>query len=124
MSSHNVFGRHLIILAFSGLANLFCWLCLIHLPQAIENHKTGSAAALSPQMLGLWVLGDIAGIFGLLLNKTFGTPFVTQLYYFLMDFVLVLQFVYFRKYPRNKANNESSEHLIDGDNLDDLQFSQ
>lgn len=91
---------------FLGLLNLLCWLGFIHVPQLILNHKNGSAAALSLPMLLLWVVGDLAGLFSCFLTGTYGTVIVTQFYYFLMDFALVVQYFYFKWYPRPQGDVE------------------
>ena len=94
----------------AGLASLACWV-FAQFPQIARNHRSRSAAALSPAFLAEWLAGDTCNLIGCLLltvqaakatkdgsggsggGGVLKTQTATAAYFICVDCVLILQYV-------------------------------
>lgn len=90
-----------------GLSSIGFWL-FANLPQIIENYRKSNADSLAPAFLLQWILGDSLNLIGSILADQLPTQIATAVYYVLMDFILIGQYIYYKikeRIKQKKANN-------------------
>ena len=67
------------------------------LPQLIENYKTGSADGVSLAFLAVWLIGDLANLFGAIWANLVPTVIALAIYFCFADSVLIVQCLYYKR---------------------------
>ncbi|KAG2378515.1 hypothetical protein C9374_008154 [Naegleria lovaniensis] len=102
-----------------GLSSIGFWL-FANLPQIIENYRKSNAESLAPAFLLQWILGDSLNLIGSILADQLATQIATAVYYVLMDFILIGQYIYYKLKDRIKQkraqNNININGFEDGEN--------
>jgi uncharacterized protein with PQ loop repeat len=77
-----------------GLSSLGFW-AISQIPQVITNCRRSDASSLSPFFLLIWAIGDSTNLLGAILTGQLATQIVTAIFFCLMSFVLILQWLYY-----------------------------
>lgn len=68
----------------------------MQVPQLIENHRAGNAAAISLTFLTVWLLGDLANLCGAVWAGLVPIAIVLAVYFCIADMMLISQCLYYR----------------------------
>ncbi|KAK3393191.1 PQ loop repeat-domain-containing protein [Podospora didyma] len=77
-----------------GSVSLVSWICLL-LPQLIANYKAKSGDALSMKFLIIWLVGDIANLFGALFTSLAPSTIALASYFCVADLIIICQCSYY-----------------------------
>lgn len=85
-----------------GWISFACWL-LVYTPQIYENYLYKSGEGVSVSFIVIWMIGDLANLFGAVKQHLLQTMIILSMYYTLCDLVLLLQIFHYRRYHQLKA---------------------
>ncbi|KIP05167.1 hypothetical protein PHLGIDRAFT_19782 [Phlebiopsis gigantea 11061_1 CR5-6] len=89
-----------------GWMSIACWI-VVYSPQIIENYQLKSGEGISVFFVIIWLIGDLANLFGALLAGLLPTIIILGAYYTVCDIILLIQIYYYR-WTRSKELTASS----------------
>ena len=92
-----------------GIIALVCGL-LQSIPQIYENWRNGSANGISYGFLISWFVGDVTNFIGCILNYQLVTQSMMAIYFIVVDVILCIQTIYYRRGMSAKQNEERINH--------------
>ncbi|KAK0729917.1 PQ loop repeat-domain-containing protein [Lasiosphaeris hirsuta] len=93
-----------------GSVSLTAWICLL-LPQLIANYKAKSADALSMKFLFIWLMGDVANLFGALWTQLAPTTVALASYFCFADLILISQCSYYNAVNARRRTRKERRQL-------------
>lgn len=106
------------ISGITGSISIACWL-VVFSPQIIENFRRRSGDGLSLSFLVIWLAGDVFNVLGAIFQHVLPTMLILAIYCIalmhalqtnqdtLADVILILQVLYYRRYPYRKRRPSS-----------------
>jgi uncharacterized protein with PQ loop repeat len=83
-----------------GWISIFCWI-VVFTPQLYKNYVNETGESLSLLFLGIWLIGDIFNVVGVIMENLLLTMLLLAIYYTIVDSLLIYQVLYYRNRNHN-----------------------
>ncbi|KAG0143719.1 hypothetical protein CROQUDRAFT_660906 [Cronartium quercuum f. sp. fusiforme G11] len=111
--------QHQSLASLLGWLSFSCWI-FVYSPQIYENYVNQSGEGISIFFILIWMIGDLANLFGSWKQNLLPTMIVLALYYFLCDLTILSQIFYYRRLARIKKSNRLREIIPESTENDAL----